>query len=76
MNILKGDLGRMFGFICTSDTWFLLYYFINEIMFRALHNVCPSLPCRPVDENGEESDEPPKVEVQEIKETDAFYSKK
>uniref|UniRef100_A0A8C7KFS7 Nuclear pore complex protein Nup50 n=1 Tax=Oncorhynchus kisutch TaxID=8019 RepID=A0A8C7KFS7_ONCKI len=29
-----------------------------------------------LDENGEESDEPPKVEVQEIKETDAFYSKK
>ncbi|XP_038839734.1 nuclear pore complex protein Nup50 [Salvelinus namaycush] len=40
------------------------------------HNVRPSLPCHPVDENGEESDEPPKVEVQEIKETDAFYSKK
>ncbi|XP_064795297.1 nuclear pore complex protein Nup50-like isoform X2 [Oncorhynchus masou masou] len=33
-------------------------------------------PTQTTDENGEESDEPPKVEVQEIKETDAFYSKK
>ncbi|KAK5849468.1 hypothetical protein PBY51_009109 [Eleginops maclovinus] len=32
---------------------------------------------RPKDENGEEeSDEPPKVEVKEVKEDDAFYSKK
>uniref|UniRef100_A0A4W5KAY2 RanBD1 domain-containing protein n=1 Tax=Hucho hucho TaxID=62062 RepID=A0A4W5KAY2_9TELE len=45
-------------------------------MLHALHNDCPSLSLPPVDENGEESDEPPKVEVQEIKETDAFYSKK
>ncbi|XP_042171822.1 nuclear pore complex protein Nup50 isoform X4 [Oncorhynchus tshawytscha] len=33
-------------------------------------------PTQTTDGNGEESDEPPKVEVQEIKETDAFYSKK
>ncbi|XP_045067712.1 LOW QUALITY PROTEIN: nuclear pore complex protein Nup50 [Coregonus clupeaformis] len=35
-----------------------------------------AVPTQTTEENGEESDEPPKVEVQEIKESDAFYSKK